>query len=64
MEDIEIRYELFIEYAPERAFINRKPYQSCATQEKAEYIAKRDLKGRQWIIVKTERTVVSKSTKE
>jgi hypothetical protein len=64
MEENDIRYELYIEGPFVNKIINRQPYQSCATKEKAQYIAKRDLKGKRWFIVKTERTVVERSHQE
>jgi hypothetical protein len=64
MEEYEVRYELFVKGPLSDKMIHRRPYQSCATQEKAQYVAKRDLKGRKWFIVKTERTVVERSHQE
>jgi hypothetical protein len=64
MEESDIRYELYIEGPFVNKIINRQSYQSCATKEKAQYIAKRDLKGKRWFIVKTERTVVERSHQE
>jgi hypothetical protein len=64
MEEYGIRYELYVKGPLSDKMIHRRPYQSCATQEKAQYIAKRDLKGRGWFIVKTERTIVQRSDEE
>jgi hypothetical protein len=64
MEEHDIRYELYIEGPFVNKIVNRQPYQSCATQEKAQYVAKRDLKGKRWFIVKTERTIVQRSNEE
>lgn len=53
------RFELYIQYDPKANVVYRKPYASCETQAKAEYLAKRDLKNKRWFIIKVERTLMT-----